>query len=314
MNGAIKLRTDEYCRYNNWKDILDNLGSADIPVVCYNLMPVLDWTRADVMYRLDTGRYAARFDKVDFAACDIFALKPRDAEQDYGPGVVSRAETRARELSPDGLAALETAIIDGLPAHEEVHPRDGIATRIAAFGDTSAETLRAQLIELLREIVTVAEDVGVRLGIHADDPPFSLFGLPRVVSSAEETRAILAPFDDPECGMTFCTGSYGARADNDLVAMVKEFGPRIHFTHLRNVKLQEDGSLYEAAGRGSRRSSYSDAPRPRPRADRRHRQGGKRRLFLHRAVQGARRTERRNARAGTRGGAAALRFFVGHIA
>ena len=248
MNDAIKLREGAYRKYiDSWKDTLANLGRAGIPVVCYNFMPILDWTRTDVMYKLKSSGYAARFDGIDFAAYDIFVLRRRDAEADYPSEIVTLAQTRAKAFTPKGLASLEHTIIGGLPAREEIYSRESIAERIAAFGDIDAATLRAHLLEFLREILPVAREVGVRLGIHADDPPFSLFGLPRIVSTAEDTRAILDAFDTMENGLTLCTGSYGARADNDLPAMVKEFGSRIHFVHLRNVKRQEHGSFYEAA-------------------------------------------------------------------
>jgi mannonate dehydratase len=247
MNDSIKLRTGPYRRYiDNWKDSLANLGRAGIPIVCYNFMPVLDWTRTDLMYRLPSTGYAVRFDRIDFAAYDIFALRRRGAERDYSPEIVALADRRARELSPERFAALENNIIGNLPAREEIYTRDSIAARLAAFGDMDAATLRGHLLEFLREVLPVAQDVGVRLGIHADDPPFSLFGLPRIVSTAPDTRAILDAFDVPANGLTLCTGSYGARADNDLVAMATEFAPRIHFVHLRNVKRQENGSFYEA--------------------------------------------------------------------
>jgi mannonate dehydratase len=247
MNDSIKLRAGDFRRYiDNWKDTLANLGRAGIPMVCYNFMPVLDWTRTDLMYRLPSTGYAVRFDRVDFAAFDIFALKRSHAEDDYTPEIVALAAQRARDLSPEAFAALENTIIGNLPAREEVYTRETIAERLAIFGKMSAATLREHLLEFLREILPVAEDVGVRMGIHADDPPFPLFGLPRIVSTAADTRAILEAFDLQCHGLTFCTGSYGARADNDLPAMIAEFAPRIHFAHLRNVKRQEHGSFFEA--------------------------------------------------------------------
>lgn len=247
MNDSIKLRKGPYRRYiDNWKDTLANLGRAGIPIVCYNFMPVLDWTRTDLMYRLESTGYAVRFDRIDFAAYDIFGLRRRNAERDYPPEVVELAARRAGELSQDGLAALENAIIGNLPAREEIYTRRSVAARLAEFDGIDADILRGHLLDFLREILPVAQEAGVRLGVHADDPPFSLFGLPRIVSTAEDTRKILGAFEAAENGVTLCTGSYGARPDNDLVAMVREFGPRIHFAHLRNVKRQDHGSFYEA--------------------------------------------------------------------
>jgi mannonate dehydratase len=247
MNDSLKLRTGPWRRYlDNWKDSLAHLGRAGVPVVCYNFMPILDWMRTDLMYPVESGGYAVRFDRVAFAAFDLFLLKRPKAERDYSDEVIRLAERQLKAMSPEQLAKLEANIIGVFPAREEVYSRQGVLARIAQFSELDAATLRAHLVEFLTEVLPVAADVGVRLGIHADDPPFPLFGLPRIVSTAEDLRMILGAADTPENGLTFCVGSLGANPDNDLVAMVKEFAPRIHFAHLRNVKREAHGSFFEA--------------------------------------------------------------------
>lgn len=229
-----------------WKDSLANLGRAGVPVVCYNFMPVLDWTRTDLNYLLPTTGYALRFDMIDFIVYDAFVLKRRDAVSCYAPDLVAAAERRLATKSEDDLLLLETNIIAGLPGGANAQTRSSISALISSFDGVSAEDMRANLVAFLKEVVPVAEEVGVRLGIHPDDPPFSLFGLPRVVSTADDARAILAAVTSEANGLTFCTGSYGARKDNDLVAMAQEFVPRVNFAHLRNVAVEPDGSFHEA--------------------------------------------------------------------
>jgi mannonate dehydratase len=197
-------------------------------------------------WRLSTTGYALRFDVVDFAAYDLFILNRRGAEGDYSDDRVQSARTRFNSMSDSCKNDLEQTIIAGLPGAEASYDRETIRGLIAEYeGATSAE-LRNNLVAFLHEVVPVAEEVGVRLAIHPDDPPWSLFSLPRVVSTAEDVRAIFAASDASENGLTFCVGSFGARADNDLVAMAHEFGARIHFLHLRQVTREPDGSFHEA--------------------------------------------------------------------
>jgi mannonate dehydratase len=229
-----------------WKDSLANLGRAGVPVVCYNFMPVVDWTRTDLMYRLPTTGYALRFDMIDFIGYDVFVLKRPSAAGNYDPSQVVAAETRIKAKSEGELALLERTIIAGLPGGAAAQTRASIQAEIASFDGVDDEAMRANLFAFLKEVVPVAEDVGVRLAIHPDDPPFPLFGLPRVVSTSSDIRKLLAAVDSPANGITLCAGSYGSRADNDVVAIAEEFAHRIHFAHLRNVTVEEDGSFNEA--------------------------------------------------------------------
>ncbi|MCX5496139.1 mannonate dehydratase [Kaistia dalseonensis] len=245
--NAIKLAGPDRRRaVDAWKDSLANLGRAGVTTVCYNFMPVVDWTRTDLLYRLPTTGYALRFDMVDFVAYDVFILRRPNAEADYASDLVREAQARHQAMSESDMAQLETNIICGLPGGDGSYSRETIAALIADYAGLDATALRAHLVEFLREVVPVAEEVGVRLAIHPDDPPFSLFGLPRIVSTADDARAVIAAAPSSANGLTFCTGSYGARPDNDLVAMAQEFAPHIHFAHLRNVTREPDGSFYEA--------------------------------------------------------------------
>ncbi|MDX3928646.1 MAG: mannonate dehydratase [Shinella sp.] len=247
VHNSIKIAGPERARYiGYYKDTIRALATAGIKTICYNFMPVVDWTRTDLMYRMPSSGYALRFDAVDFAVYDLFVLKRQDAERDYDAERIRAAEIRLGELSEERLALIERNLIAGLPATERTYDRESFRRALADYRGIDAETLRANLFFFLREIVPVAEEAGARLCIHPDDPPFSLFGLPRVVSTASDARALLAAAASPANGLTFCTGSYGVRADNDLPAMVEEFGPQIHFAHLRNVTREPDGSFHES--------------------------------------------------------------------
>jgi mannonate dehydratase len=247
IHNSIKLRSGP-CRnfIGAWKDTLAAVAKAGVKVVCYNFMPVVDWTRTDLKWRLPTTGYALRFDAVDFAAYDLFILKRNGAECDYPEERVRAARARFDSMPETRRNDLEQTIIAGLPGAEASYNRETIRGLIAEYQTATADELRANLVAFLREIVPVAQEVGVKLAIHPDDPPWSLFGLPRVVSTAEDVRAIFAACDTFANGLTFCVGSFGTRADNDLLAMAREFGARIHFAHLRQVTREPDGSFYEA--------------------------------------------------------------------
>ena len=247
MHNDIKTRTGNFVQYiENYKTSIRNAGEAGIKAICYNFMPVVDWTRTNLMYRLPNASHALRFEMTDFAAYDVYLLQREGAEKNYSPNVMARAKARFIAMSDAEKILLEKNIIAGLPGGEGSYTRDTIRIAIQQFIDLGTEGMRKHLFMFLRDIIPVAESVGVKMCIHPDDPPFSLFGLPRVVSTADDARAILAAVPSEANGLTLCAGSYGARGDNDLVAMAKEFGPRIYFTHLRNVTREADGSFFEA--------------------------------------------------------------------
>ncbi|WP_066959332.1 mannonate dehydratase [Microbulbifer sp. Q7] len=247
VHNDIKARTGDFERMiENYRQSVINAGKAGVTTVCYNFMPVVDWTRTNLNYTLPNGSQALRFEMADFAAYDIHVLKRPGAEGDYPVEVLARAETYLQTKSSDELAQLERNIIAGLPGGEGSHDRDSIRRSIELFNALGTDRYRENLFLFLREIIPAAESVGVKMCIHPDDPPFSLFGLPRVVSTAEDARALLGAFASPANGLTMCAGSFGARADNDLVSMAKEFAERIYFVHLRNVIREADGSFYES--------------------------------------------------------------------
>ncbi|URK86738.1 mannonate dehydratase [Rhizobium sp. RCAM05350] len=247
VNSAIKRRDGEWRRtLDAWKQSLANLGKGGVPVVCYNFMPVVDWTRTNLMYPTEAGGFALRFDMIDFVAYDVFVLKRHAAEDSYKPGVIEAARQRLSEKTENEILTLEKNIIAGLPGGEDSHTREKIRAEIATFDEVSSGDMRANLIEFLKEVVPVAAENGVRLAIHPDDPPLSLFGLPRVVSTAADVQTILNAVDEPANGITLCAGSYGSRTGNDVVGMAKRFADHIHFAHLRNVTKEPDGSFIES--------------------------------------------------------------------
>lgn len=247
LHNDIKTRTGDYERHiENYKTSIRNLGSAGIQRVCYNFMPVVDWTRTNLAYELPNRSDALRFEMSDFAAYDIYVLKRADAASSYSQAICELAAQRFAAMSDEEKSGLEKNIIAGLPGGEGSYDREGIRAAIETFAQMGTERFREHLFAFLGAIIPVAEQAGVSMAIHPDDPPFSLFGLPRVVSTAEDAKALLAAAPSPANGLTMCAGSYGARSDNDLVGMVKEFGPHIQFMHLRNICREADGSFYES--------------------------------------------------------------------
>jgi mannonate dehydratase len=247
IHKCIKLRSGPYQRFvGAWKDSLVAVAKAGVKVVCYNFMPVVDWIRTDLKWPLPSTGFALRFDTCDFAAYDLFILQRENAESDYPAERVADALARYEAMPQSRREDLQQTIIAGLPGAEGSYDREGIRRSLAEYEGLTAADLRANLAAFLDEVAPVAEQVGVRLAIHPDDPPLSLFGLPRVVSTEADAEAILASYDTAANGLTFCVGSYGARRDNDLMGMVRKFAHRIHFAHLRQVTREADGSFYEA--------------------------------------------------------------------
>lgn len=247
VHTSIKLRSGPYREFiDNWKQSLANLGRAGVPVVCYNFMPVVDWTRTDLRYPMPTTGLALRFDMADFVAYDAFVLRRRRAEGDYPEALLAAARKKLDAMSDSEIARLETNIIAGLPGGEDSYDRAGISRRIAEFDEVGTEGMRENLLAFVREITPCAEESRVSLGIHPDDPPFSLFGLPRIVSTPEDLRGILAADPSPANGLTFCTGSLASRRDNPVADMAREFASRINFAHLRNVSVEDDKSFNES--------------------------------------------------------------------
>ena len=247
VSAAIKLREGLYRRdIDAWKDSLASLVRSGVKTVCYNFMPVVDWTRTDLIYPTASKGFALRFDMPAFVAYDVFVLKRPCAEKDYSAAALAAARARRAALDDAAFATIEKNVIGGLPARQVEYDRAAFVAALADYAGLKPADLRANLFAFVAEVAPVTEALGARLAIHPDDPAFSLFGLPHVVSTADDYRALFDAVPLSANGMTLCAGSLGSRADNDLVAMVREFGPRVHFAHLRNVAREADGSFVEA--------------------------------------------------------------------
>ena len=234
---------------DNWKTSMRNLHAAGIKVICYNFMPVLDWTRTDLAWRLPTGGTCMRFDLEDFAAFDLHILARPGAADDFPESVVAQATARFATMSEDRKAQLLRNVVFGLPGAAESFSLDDVRSHIAEYDRLPANQLRQHLIDFLSEVTPLAQELGVRLCCHPDDPPFPLLGLPRIMSTEADYTAIMQAVDLPANGITLCSGSLGARPDNDLPGMMDRLGDRVHFLHLRNVLRESPdvmGSFHEA--------------------------------------------------------------------
>lgn len=247
VHEAIKIGTGDLGPlFDNYRASLRNLAACGVDTVCYNFMPVLDWTRTDLGSPVPGGGRALKFNAFEHAAFDVFMLQRAGAEADHAPEVLARAKAWFDASTQADRDRLLANIMAGLPGAFDRYDIPSLRVMLARFEHVSAERLRANLGRFLEEVIPTCEDVGIRMGIHPDDPPRPLLGLPRIVSSEDDLAAILALHPSRANGLTFCTGSLGARPGNDLPAMAARFAERIHFAHLRNVTKEPDGSFMEA--------------------------------------------------------------------
>lgn len=247
VHEDIKTRTGDFrTRIEEYKQSIRAVARGGVRTICYNFMAITDWTRTDLEWRLPNGGYALRFDWTDIAVYDLFVLRRPGAEADHPEARRKAAEARFKSMSENDLDKLEKLMIDWLPAREFVYDRAGFQKMLDIYRDIGRDGVRQHLIDFVKEIAPVAAEEGARLCIHPDDPSFPIFGMPRVMSTAEDARTLLDAVPEQANGLTLCTGAFGSNAGNDLVAMAEEFGPRIHFAHLRNVTIEPDGSFYEA--------------------------------------------------------------------
>ncbi|CCF20781.1 Mannonate dehydratase [Pseudorhizobium banfieldiae] len=250
VSEDIKRQTGDWkAHVRAWKTTLENLNSAGIQTICYNFMPVLDWTRTALAHRLPNGATCMRFDLIDFAAFDIHILCRKGAVESFPEDIGELAKERFAQMSEERKHELARDVVFGLPGAAENFSLDDVRTHLSLYAEISEDRLRQHLIDFLSEVAPVAESLGMRLCCHPDDPPFSLLGLPRVMSTEAHYRAVLDAVNLPSNGATLCSGSLGTRPDNDLPGMMERLGDRVHFLHLRNVTRESGGligSFYEA--------------------------------------------------------------------
>jgi mannonate dehydratase len=230
----------------NYIESVRNAGKAGIPVLCYNFMPVVDWTRTNLHMELEDGARALCFDMIDFVAFDVFILRRKGAKEGYDAELLNKAQNRFESMNREQRYELEHTILAGLPGAEESYSLEQFQQKLDEYAAIDDTTYRENLKYFLEKVAPVAEESGVKLAIHPDDPPFSLFGLPRVVSTEKDLEFLLGVYDSIYNGFTLCTGSFGVRADNDLAGMVKRHGSKLNFAHLRSTQRDELNGFHEA--------------------------------------------------------------------
>jgi len=247
VSEDIKKQSGNYLKHiENYKTSLHNVAACGLKVVTYNFMPILDWMRTDINYEMPDKSKALRFEKSAFISFDLFLLKRPGAEKDYTNEEIKKAKKRFEVMSSEEKEILYRNALLGLPGSEERFTPEEILAALKTYEHIDAKKLKQHLFYFLQQIVPVAEGVGLKMAIHPDDPPYPLLGLPRIVSTENDAKELLAAAASPANGLCYCTGSYGVRPDNDLPGMVKRLGDHIHFIHLRSTKRDDEGNFFEA--------------------------------------------------------------------
>lgn len=247
VSDDIKRQSGNYLYHiENYKASLRNVAACGLKVVTYNFMPVLDWLRTDIAYPMVDGSTALYFNRIDYVIFDLFLLQRPGAADDYSAEETGRAKERFTAMSKEQRTKLFSNMMLGLPGSDDAFTPEQVLTELTKYQGIDAAKLKEHLFYFLKQVIPVVEECGLKMAIHPDDPPYSVLGLPRIMSTEKDAADLIEAVPSPANGFCFCTGSFGARADNNIPKMLKRFGDHIHFLHLRNTKRDAEGNFYEA--------------------------------------------------------------------